>query len=112
MSELDELVQDIEKFKQNVAQSNELFDKLDASIEETKKVSEDQAKLKEDYEDLSTTTEQDIVKNNDAIKNLENKIDEIQKQNKKTNKLLLVVSGISAALGLVAVILAIILFIK
>ena len=112
MSELDELVQDIEKFKQNVAQSNELFDKLDASIEETKKVSEDQAKLKEDYEDLSTKTEQDIVKNNDAIKNLENKIDEIQKQNKKTNKLLLVVSGISAALGLVAVILAIILFIK
>lgn len=112
MSELDELVQDIEKFKQNVAQSNELFDKLDASIEETKKVSEDQAKLKEDYEDLSTKTEQDIVKNNDAIKNLENKIDEIQKQNKKTNKLLLVVSGIGAALGLVAVILAIILFIK
>ena len=35
MSELDELVQDIEKFKENVAQSNELFDKLDASIEET-----------------------------------------------------------------------------
>lgn len=112
MSELDELVQDIEKFKQNVAQSNELFDKLDASIEETKKVSANQAKLKEDYEDLSTKTEQDIVKNNDAIKNLENKIDEIQKQNKKTNKLLLVVSGIGAALGLVAVILAIILFIK
>ena len=112
MSELDELVQDIEKFKQNVAQSNELFDKLDASIEETKKVSEDQAQLKEDYNDLSTKTEQDIVKNNDDIKNLENKIDEIQKQNKKTNKLLLVVSGIGAALGLVAVILAIILFIK
>jgi uncharacterized membrane protein YjjP (DUF1212 family) len=112
MSELDELVQDIEKFKQNVAQSNELFDKLDASIEETKKVSANQAQLKEDYEDLSTKTEQDIVKNNDAIKNLENKIDEIQKQNKKTNKLLLVVSGIGAALGLVAVILAIILFIK
>lgn len=112
MSELNELVQDIEKFKQNVAQSNELFDKLDASIEETKKVSEDQAKLKEDYEDLSTKTEQDIVKNNDAIKNLENKIDEIQKQNKKTNKLLLVVSGLGVALGLVAVILAIILFIK
>ena len=112
MSELDELVQDIEKFKQNVAQSNELFDKLDASIEETKKVSDNQAKLKEDYNDLSTKTEQDIVKNNDAIKNLENKIDEIQKQNKKTNKLLLVVSGIGTALGLVAVILAIILFIK
>ena len=112
MSELDELVQDIEKFKQNVAQSNELFDKLDASIEETKKVSANQAQLKEDYNDLSTKTEQDIVKNNDAIKNLENKIDEIQKQNKKTNKLLLVVSGIGAALGLVAVILAIILFIK
>lgn len=112
MSELNELVQDIEKFKQNVAQSNELFDKLDASIEETKKVSEDQAKLKEDYEDLSTKTEQDIVKNNYAIKNLENKIDEIQKQNKKTNKLLLVVSGLGVALGLVAVILAIILFIK
>lgn len=112
MSELDELVQDIEKFKQNVAQSNELFDKLDASIEETKKVSANQAQLKEDYNDLSTKTEQDIVKNNDDIKNLENKIDEIQKQNKKTNKLLLVVSGIGAALGLVAVILAIILFIK
>ena len=112
MSELDELVQDIEKFKQNVAQSNELFDKLDASIEETKKVSANQAQLKEDYNDLSTKTEQDIVKNNDDIKNLENKIDEVQKQNKKTNKLLLVVSGIGAALGLVAVILAIILFIK
>ena len=112
MSELDELVQDIEKFKQNVAQSNELFDKLDASIEETKKVSANQAQLKENYNDLSTKTEQDIVKNNDAIKNLENKIDEVQKQNKKTNKLLLVVSGIGAALGLVAVILAIILFIK
>lgn len=112
MSELDELVQDIEKFKQNVAQSNELFDKVDASIEETKKVSADQAKLKEDYEGLSTKTEQNIVKNNDAIKILENKIDEIQKQNKKTNKLLLVVSSIGAALGLVAVILAIILFIK
>ena len=112
MSELDELVQDIEKFKQNVAQSNELFDKLDASIEETKKVSANQAQLKENYNDLSTKTEQDIVKNNDDIKNLENKIDEIQKQNKKTNKLLLVVSGIGAALGLVAVILAIILFIK
>lgn len=112
MSELNELVQDIEKFKQNVAQSNELFDKLDASIEETKKVSANQAQLKEDYNDLSTKTKQDIVKNNDDIKNLENKIDEIQKQNKKTNKLLLVVSGIGAALGLVAVILAIILFIK
>ena len=112
MSELDELVQDIEKFKQNVAQSNELFDKLDTSIEETKKVSAEQAKLKENQDNLSAKTNESIVKNNDAIKNLENKIDEIQKQNKKTNKLLLVVSGIGAALGLVAVILAIILFIK
>ena len=112
MSELDELVQDIEKFKENVAQSNELFDKLDASIEETKKVSADQEKLKEDYDQLSAKTDESIVKNNDAIKSLESKIDEIQKQNKKTNKLLLVISGIGAALGLVAVILAIILFIK
>ena len=112
MSELDELVQDIEKFKENVAQSNELFDKLDASIEETKKVSADQEKLKEDYDALSAKTDENIVKNNDAIKSLESKIDEIQKQNKKTNKLLLVISGIGAALGLVAVILAIILFIK
>ena len=112
MSELDELVQDIEKFKENVAQSNELVDKLDASIEETKKVSADQEKLKEDYDALSAKTDENIVKNNDAIKSLESKIDEIQKQNKKTNKLLLVISGIGAALGLVAVILAIILFIK
>ena len=112
MSELDELVQDIEKFKENVAQSNELFDKLDASIEETKKVSADQEKLKEDYDALSAKTDENIVKNNDAIKDLENKIDKIQKQNKKTNKLLLVVSGVGAVLGLVAVILAIVLFIK
>ena len=112
MSELDELVQDIEKFKENVAQSNELFDKLDASIEETKKVSSDQNKLKEDYDALSAKTDENIVRNNDAIKDLENKIDEIQKQNKKTNKLLLVVSGVGAVLGLVAVILAIVLFIK
>ena len=112
MSELDELVQDIEKFKENVAQSNELFDKLDASIEETKKVSSNQVKLKEDYDALSAKTDENIVKNNDAIKDLENKIDEIQKQNKKTNKLLLAVSGVGAVLGLVAVILAIVLFIK
>ena len=112
MSELDELVQDIEKFKENVAQSNELFDKLDASIEETKKVSSNQVKLKEDYDALSAKTDENIVKNNDAIKDLENKIDKIQKQNKKTNKLLLVVSGVGAVLGLVAVILAIVLFIK
>ena len=112
MSELDELVQDIEKFKENVAQSNELFDKVDASIEETKKVSAEQAKLKENQDNLSAKTDESIVRNNDAIKSLENKIDEIQKQNKKTTKLLLVVSGIGAALGLVAVILAIILFIK
>ena len=112
MSELDELVQDIEKFKENVAQSNELFDKLDASIEETKKVSADQEKLKEDYDALSAKTDENIVRNNDAIKDLENKIDKIQKQNKKTNKLLLVVSGVGAVLGLVAVILAIVLFLK
>ena len=112
MSELDELVQDIEKFKENVAQSNELFDKVDASIEETEKVSSNQVKLKEDYDALSAKTDENIVKNNDAIKDLENKIDEIQKQNKKTNKLLLVVSGVGAVLGLVAVILAIVLFIK
>ena len=112
MSELDELVQDIETFKKNVASSNEVFAKMDAAIEETKRVSDDQAKMKKDIEEKEAKTDNAFKANSEALDQINAKIDALEKQNKKMSKLLLVASCVGAALGLVALILGIILFIK
>ena len=112
MSELDELVQDIETFKKNVATSNEVFEKMDAAIEETKRVSDDQAKMQKDIEEKEAKTDNAFKANSEALDQINAKIDALEKQNKKMSKLLLVASCVGAALGLVALILGIILFIK
>ncbi len=112
MSELDELVQDIETFKKNVASSNEVFAKMDAAIEETKRVSDDQAKMQKYIEEKEAKTDNAFKANSEALDQINAKIDALEKQNKKMSKLLLVASCVGAALGLVALILGIILFIK
>ena len=112
MSELDELVQDIETFKKNVASSNEVFKKMDAAIEETRRVSDDQAKMQKDIEEKEAKTDNAFKANSEALDQINAKIDALEKQNKKMSKLLLVASCVGAALGLVALILGVILFIK
>ena len=112
MSELDELVQDIEIFKKNVASSNEVFAKMDAAIEETRRVSDDQAKMQKDIEEKEAKTDNAFKANSEALDQINAKIDALEKQNKKMSKLLLVASCVGAALGLVALILGVILFIK
>lgn len=112
MSELDELLQEIETFKRNVASSNEVFDKMDSAIKETKRVSDDQADMQKDIDALASKTEDNFKANNETINKLETKIDALEKQNKKAGKQLLVASCVGAALGLVALILAVILLIK
>ena len=112
MSELDELVQDIETFRKNVASSNEVFEKMDAAIEETKRVSDNQAKMQKDIEEKEAKTDNAFKANSEALDQINAKIDALEKQNKKMSKLLLVASCVGAALGLVALILGIILFIK
>ena len=112
MSELDELVQDIGTFKKNVASSNEVFAKMDAAIEETKRVSDDQAKMQKYIEEKEAKTDNAFKANSEALDQINAKIDALEKQNKKMSKLLLVASCVGAALGLVALILGIILFIK
>lgn len=112
MSELDELVQDIETFKKNVATSNEVFEKMDDAIEETKRVSDDQSKMQKDIESQNAKTEDAFKANSEALEQINAKIDALEKQNKKMSKLLLVASCVGAVLGLVALILAIVLFIK
>lgn len=112
MSELDELVQDIETFKKNVASSNEVFEKMDAAIEETRRVSDDQAKMQKDIEEKEAKTDNAFKANSEALDQINAKIGALEKQNKKMSKLLLVASCVGAALGLVALILGVILFIK
>ena len=112
MSELNELVQDIETFKKNVASSNEVFEKMDAAIEETKRVSDNQAKMQKEIEEKEAKTDNALKTNSEALDQINAKIDALEKQNKKMSKLLLVASCVGAALGLVALILGIILFIK
>ena len=81
MSELDELVQDIETFKKNVASSNEVFEKMDAAIEETKRVSDDQAKMQKDIEEKEAKTDNAFKANSEALDKINAKIDALEKQN-------------------------------
>ena len=67
MSELDNLMQDIEKFKKNVASSNELLEKLNKATESIDALSDNDREIQDDIKDLSEKIEH---KNRDTIQKL------------------------------------------
>ena len=102
MSELENLVQEIVKFKQNVSQSNKLYEKLDKAIEATELVADSQRSLKDDV----VAKFDELSKQNQS---LEKEIKEIGNEVKKQKKLNLILGCGLGVLGVVSIVLLILI---
>jgi len=109
MSELDNLMQDIEKFKKNVAASNDLCEKLNKATKSMDVLSDNDRVIQDDIKDLSEKIDH---KNKDTAKQLdalEQKISEMEKKIKNTSFLSLTLGCCGAIFGLIGIVLLIVL---